>query len=38
VAHRLRDGGFGGSLSAEDTGEHHDLVVVGAGIAGLSAA
>jgi spermidine dehydrogenase len=38
VAHQLRDGTFGGSLSAEDTGEHHDLVIVGAGISGLSAA
>lgn len=38
VAHQLRDGGFGATLAAEDTGEHHDLVVVGAGISGLSAA
>jgi spermidine dehydrogenase len=38
-AHRLRDGeppdSFG---SPEDTGEHYDLVVVGAGISGLAAA
>jgi spermidine dehydrogenase len=38
VAHELRDGGFAGDLHAVDTGEHYDLVVVGAGISGLSAA
>ncbi|MFM7783607.1 MAG: FAD-dependent oxidoreductase, partial [Gammaproteobacteria bacterium] len=38
IAHQLRDGAFGASLAAEDTGEHHDLVVVGAGISGLAAA
>jgi spermidine dehydrogenase len=36
VAHALRDGhDFG---AGQDTGEHYDLVVVGAGISGLSAA
>lgn len=38
IAHAARDGGFAGPVSAEDTGEHYDLVVVGAGISGLSAA
>jgi spermidine dehydrogenase len=38
AAHVLRDGGFSGDLQAVDTGEHYDLVVVGAGISGLSAA
>jgi spermidine dehydrogenase len=38
VAHEARDGAFAGPLSAEDTGEHYDLVVVGAGISGLTAA
>ncbi len=38
VAHQARDGGFDGPLLAEDTGEHFDLVVVGAGISGLTAA
>ena len=38
VAHQARDGAFAGSLVAEDTGEHFDLVVVGAGISGLTAA
>jgi spermidine dehydrogenase len=37
-AHLARDGGFDGPVTAEDTGEHYDLVVVGAGISGLSAA
>lgn len=38
-AHRLRDGEAPGSFgAAEDTGEHYDLVVVGGGISGLSAA
>ncbi|HEY0766644.1 MAG TPA: NAD(P)-binding protein [Steroidobacteraceae bacterium] len=38
VAHQARDGGFDGPITADDTGEHYDLVVVGAGISGLSAA
>lgn len=38
VGHLARDGGFDGPISAEDSGEHHDLVIVGAGISGLSAA
>lgn len=38
VAHQARDGGFAGPLVAEDTGEQFDLVVVGAGISGLTAA
>ena len=38
VAHQVRDGDFTGAVSATDTGEHYDLVVVGAGISGLSAA
>ena len=39
VAHRLRDGGFWEKAGpARDTGESYDLVVVGAGISGLSAA
>jgi spermidine dehydrogenase len=38
-AHRLRDGEAPDSFgSAEDTGEHYDLVVVGGGISGLAAA
>jgi len=36
VAHQLRDGARFGP--PEDTGEHHDLIVVGAGISGLAAA
>ena len=35
TAHLARDGA---SFDAEDTGEHYDLVVVGGGISGLSAA
>ena len=38
VAHQARDGGFDGPLAADDTGEHYDLVVVGAGLSGLTAA
>jgi spermidine dehydrogenase len=38
VAHQLRDGAYAGAIEAADTGEHYDLVVVGAGISGLSAA
>ena len=38
AAHALRDGAFAGDLQAADTGEHYDLVVVGAGISGLAAA
>jgi len=38
VAHDVRDGQFSGPVSAVDTGEHYDLVVVGGGISGLSAA
>jgi spermidine dehydrogenase len=38
VAHQARDGGFDGPIATDDTGEHYDLVVVGAGISGLSAA
>jgi spermidine dehydrogenase len=38
IAHLARDGGFDGALGAEDTGEHYDLVVVGAGVSGLAAA
>ncbi|HEX4543035.1 MAG TPA: NAD(P)-binding protein [Candidatus Acidoferrum sp.] len=38
-AHRLRDGANANSFGvAEGTGEHYDLVVVGAGISGLAAA
>jgi spermidine dehydrogenase len=38
VAHSARDDNFKGPLSATDTGERYDLVVVGGGISGLSAA
>ena len=38
VAHAVRDGQFGGNIAAEETGESYDLVVVGGGISGLSAA
>jgi spermidine dehydrogenase len=38
-AHRARDGDFAGALAVDDdTGESYDLVVVGGGISGLSAA
>jgi spermidine dehydrogenase len=37
--HQLRDGTFSaGAAPVRDTGEHYDLVVIGAGISGLSAA
>ncbi|SVC50864.1 uncharacterized protein METZ01_LOCUS303718, partial [marine metagenome] len=37
VAHALRDGNPWESVGSEaDTGEHYDLVVVGAGLSGLS--
>ncbi|MBS1842235.1 MAG: NAD(P)-binding protein [Acidobacteria bacterium] len=39
IAHSLRDGTFWPSAgNPVDTGEHYDLIVVGAGISGLSAA
>lgn len=38
VAHRLRDGGFAGSLGPVEISERYDLVIVGAGISGLGAA
>ncbi|MBT9470096.1 MAG: NAD(P)-binding protein [Phenylobacterium sp.] len=37
-AHQARDGGFSPGAAAADTGESYDLVVVGGGISGLSAA
>jgi spermidine dehydrogenase len=38
MAHAVRDGAYNGPVNATDTGEHYDLVVVGGGISGLSAA
>jgi len=38
AAHQARDGNFAGDVPAEDSGEHYDLVIVGGGISGLSAA
>ena len=38
AAHQVADSAFAGNLEAVDSGEHYDLVVVGAGISGLSAA
>jgi spermidine dehydrogenase len=38
VAHEARDGRFAGEVAADDSGEHYDLVIVGGGISGLSAA
>lgn len=38
VAHALRDGAFNDVSSARDTGELHDVVIVGGGISGLTAA
>jgi spermidine dehydrogenase len=38
-AHRARDGDFAGAVPVDvETGEHYDLVIVGAGISGLAAA
>lgn len=36
--HAVRDGAMHGPLAAASTGEHYDLVVVGAGLSGLAAA
>jgi spermidine dehydrogenase len=38
MAHAVRDGGFTGAIDAEPTGEQYDLIIVGGGISGLSAA
>jgi len=38
TAHRLRDGGFAAGLDRVESIEDYDLVIVGAGIAGLGAA
>jgi spermidine dehydrogenase len=38
AAHAARDGAFTGPVEATPTGEHYDLVIVGGGISGLSAA
>ena len=38
VAHALRDGAFTDVSAARDTGELHDVVIVGGGISGLTAA
>lgn len=38
VGHKLRDGGFADLSKAADTGESFDLLIVGAGLSGLSAA
>lgn len=38
MAHMARDGDFAGALPADDSGEHYDLVIVGGGLSGLSAA
>ncbi|MEO8005943.1 MAG: FAD-dependent oxidoreductase, partial [Betaproteobacteria bacterium] len=38
VAHAMRDGSKPGANIVRSTGEHYDLVIVGAGISGLSAA
>ena len=38
VAHALRDGAFTDISAARDTGELHDVVIVGGGISGLTAA
>jgi spermidine dehydrogenase len=38
MAHAARDGKFSGDVTAQETGETYDLVIVGGGISGLSAA
>ena len=38
IAHQLREGKRWGGAEVEDSGEHYDLVVVGGGLSGLSAA
>ncbi|MGE0441157.1 MAG: NAD(P)-binding protein [Gemmatimonadales bacterium] len=38
AAHRLRDGAYGTLGAVRDTGERYDLVVVGGGVSGLTAA
>ena len=38
VAHALRDGAFSDVSAARDTGERYDVVIVGGGISGLTAA
>jgi spermidine dehydrogenase len=38
AAHAARDGAYAVDSDVTDTGEHYDLVVIGAGISGLSAA
>lgn len=38
MAHAARDGAFGGRIDTDSSGEHYDLVIVGGGISGLSAA
>lgn len=38
AAHMARDGRFDGKVSARESGEHYDLVIVGSGISGLCAA
>jgi spermidine dehydrogenase len=38
TAHMARDGNFAGAMAADDSGEHYDLVIVGGGLSGLSAA
>jgi spermidine dehydrogenase len=38
AAHAARDGKFNGDVTADDSGESYDLVIVGGGISGLAAA
>src|SRR4051812_18397110 len=38
AAHRIRDGAYKKALASTDSGERYDLVVVGGGITGLTAA
>src|SRR5690349_9517625 len=38
AAHKIRDGAYGKSFAAVDTREMYDLVIVGGGITGLTAA